>query len=84
MGLAEFSGRVFFLAKVGQPGTTSRTTGYSGTNFAQNLPQIAHNLGIPQNFSQNFLVKATWLASLRGSKEKDSKRYAVDDDWKFE
>lgn len=73
-----------FPCKVSEARSHTKNRGYSGINFAQNLPQIAHNLGIPQNFSQNFLVKATWLASLRGSKEKDSKRYAVDDDWKFE
>ena len=28
--------------------------------FSSNLPQIANNLGIPQNLFRNFLVKATY------------------------
>ena len=71
----------FSLAKIVRLVPIPRTVNYSGTNFAAAFHRC--NLGIPQNFSQNFLVKATWFASLWGSKEKDSKRYAVDDDWKF-
>ena len=72
----------FSLAKVGRLVTMPRTIYYSETNTAAAFHRFM-NLGIPLYFFPNFLAKATSLASLWGSKEKDSKRYAVDDDWKF-
>ena len=51
--------RVVFPCKGREARSHTKNRGYSETNFAQNLPQIAYNLGIPQNFFQNFLVKAT-------------------------
>ena len=76
------SGESFSLAKVGRLVTMPRTIYYSETNPAAAFHRFM-NLGIPLYFFPNFLAKATSLASLWGSKEKDSKRYAVDDDWKF-
>ena len=49
--------RPLFLAKVGSGGNTPRTVNtISGKFLCGSLPQIAHNLGIPQNFTQNSLA----------------------------
>ena len=72
----------FSLAKVGRLVTMPRTVNYSETNTAAAFHRFT-NLGFPLYFFLNFLAKDTSLASLWSSKEKDSKRYAVDDDWNF-
>jgi hypothetical protein len=49
--------RPLFLAKVGSGGNTPRTVNtISGKFSCGSLPQIAHNLGIPQNFARNSLA----------------------------
>ena len=46
-----------FLAKVGSGGNTPRIINtISGKFSCGSLPQIAHNLGIPQNFARNSLA----------------------------
>ena len=55
-GLAEFSERVFFLAKVGQLGGTPINKPTVPGQILRRTFRRFTNLGIPQNFSQNFLA----------------------------
>lgn len=79
-GFISLSDEPFSLAKVVQIGATPINKLRSGRNYHGSLPQIAHNLGIPE-----ISRRISWLSPLGvcyfdTSKEKDSKRYEVDDD----